>query len=226
MKFIGVVVIVVGFLVRANPLLAVVVAGIATGLASGLSFNHVVAEFGRLFVDNRSVTLPVVLALPVIGLLEHYGLRERARTLIRKSGTTSAGHVILSYTAIRQVAISLGVNIGGHAGAVRPLVAPMAEAAAAVGHGEISAKTREEIRALAAAGENIGNFFGEDIFVAVGAVLLMKGFFDSQHIEVSLWAMALCGIPTALIAFGTMVWRTRLLDRRIAFRARAREDKA
>ena len=219
MRFIGVAIIIVGFLVGANPLLAVLIAGLATGLAAGWSFNHVVAEFGRLFVDNRLVTLPVVLALPVIALLEHYGLRERAKTLIRNSGTRSAGRVILTYTGIRQVAISLGVSIGGHAGAVRPLVAPMAEAAATIGHGPLSPETIDEIRALASAGDNVGNFFGEDIFVAVGAVLLMKGFFDSQHLEVGIWSMALWGIPTAFIAFGTMVWRTRLLDRRIAARA-------
>ncbi|MEI6051511.1 MAG: DUF969 family protein [Opitutaceae bacterium] len=72
-----------------------------------------------------------------------------------------------------------------------------------------------QIRAHAAAGENIGNFFGEDIFIAVGAILLMKGFFEAQGMNVSVWMMALWGIPTALIAFAAMWWRCRLLDQRI-----------
>jgi len=77
-------------------------------------------------------------------------------------------------------------------------------------------KTVAAIRAHAAAADNVGNFFGEDIFIAVGGILLMKGFFESQKIEVSVWAMALWGIPTALVAFAAMGWRTRALDRRIA----------
>ena len=46
-------------------------------------------------------------------------------------------------------------------------------------------------------------------------VLLMHGFFESSGVNVSLWAMALWGIPTAVVAFGLMAWRTVLLDRRI-----------
>ena len=136
--------------------------------------------------------------------------------MIRKSRAATAGRVVLLYTAVRQISISLGVSIGGHPGAVRPLVAPMAEAAARAQHGELPAKSVEQIRAHAAAGDNIGNFFGEDIFVAVGAILLMRGFFEAQGMTVSVWAMALWGIPTAVIALGAMVWRCQLLDRRVA----------
>ena len=44
---------------------------------------------------------------------------------------------------------------------------------------------------------------------------MMKGFFDTQHIEVSVWALAWWGLPTALVAAAVMAWRTRVLDRRI-----------
>jgi uncharacterized membrane protein len=74
----------------------------------------------------------------------------------------------------------------------------------------------ERIRAHAAAAENVGNFFGEDIFIAVGSILLMKGFFEGLRIQVSAWAMALWGIPTAVAAFALMAWRARALDRRLA----------
>lgn len=224
-KLIGIVVVAVGFGLRLNPLLVVVGAGLATGLAAGLTFHEVLALFGKYFVENRYMTLPIVLMLPVVGLLERAGLQERAETLVRGLRAATAGRVLLLYTAIRQVSIALGVNIGGHAGAVRPLVAPMSEAAAQrqVGEAPLPESTRETIRAHAAAAENVGNFFGEDIFIAVGAILLMKGFFDTQGIEVSVWAMALWGIPTALVAFLAMWWRTRRLDRRIAREARAKE---
>ena len=215
-KLIGILVVAAGFALRFNTLLVVLAAGIATGLVAGMSFNEIVELFGKYFVENRTMVLPIVLVAPVVGLLERHGLQERAETLIRRASAATAGRVVLLYTAVRQVSISLGVPIGGHAQAVRPLVAPMAEAAARARHGELPQKTVEDIRAHAAAGENVGNFFGEDIFIAVGAILLMKGFFDAQKIEVSVWAMALWGLPTALVAFAVMSWRTRALDRRIA----------
>jgi uncharacterized membrane protein len=191
-----------------------------------MSLNEIMELFGKFFVENRYMVLPIVIMTPVVGLLERHGLRERAETLIRRAKAATAGRVLLLYTALRQVSISLGVNIGGHAGAVRPLVAPMAEGAARAKHGELPEKTVEAIRANAAAAENVGNFFGEDIFIAVGAILLMKGFFDAQKIEVSVWAMALWGIPTAVVAFVVMWWRARALDRRIErdVAAKQRED--
>jgi uncharacterized membrane protein len=140
--------------------------------------------------------------------------------LIKRAGAATAGRVLLLYTAVRQLSVALGVNLGSSGGAhatmVRPLVAPMAEGAARARHGELPAKTVKAIRAHAAAAENVGNFFGEDIFIAVGGVLLMKGFFEAQKIEASVWRMALWGIPTALVAFGVFAWRCRKLDRRVA----------
>ena len=126
-KLIGVLVVAAGFALRFNPLLVVMAAGVATGLCAGLSFPEVMTQFGRLFVENRYMTLPVVLIVPVIGLLERYGLQEHAERFIRGARVVTAGRVLLLYTAVRQVSIALGVNVGGHAGAVRPLIAPMAE---------------------------------------------------------------------------------------------------
>src|SRR5262249_18271989 len=81
-KLLGLLLIAVGFALRANALLVVVAAGILTGLLSGMSINEVVGKLGTLFVENRYMTLPVVLIAPVIGLLENHGLRERAELLV------------------------------------------------------------------------------------------------------------------------------------------------
>jgi uncharacterized membrane protein len=215
-NLIGIVVIGVGFALRLNPLLVVLVSGIVTGLISGMSFNAVMGEFGRLFLANRYMTLPAVMMLPVVGLLERYGLRERAEALIRRFAAATAGRMLLLYTGVRQVSIALGISIGGHASVVRPILAPLAEGAARARHGVLSKAMVARIRAHAAAAENVGSFFGEDIFIAVGAILLMRGFFEGLKMEVSTWAMALWGIPTALAAFALMGWRTHVLDRQIA----------
>ena len=108
-KLIGVALIAAGFALRLNTLLVVLAAGLATGFAAGFSLNEIMAMIGKYFSDNRAMTLPVVLMLPVVGLLERYGLKERAEVLIRRSTAATAGRVILLYTAVRQISISLGV---------------------------------------------------------------------------------------------------------------------
>jgi len=223
-KLVGILVVAIGFALRFNTLLVVLAAGLVTGLAAGMSWHEILAAFGKFFVENRYMTLPVVMIVPVVGLLEKHGLQERAETLIRRAKAATAGRVLLLYTAMRQISIALGVNLGGHPQMVRPLVAPMAEGAARAKHGDLPEKMVADIRAHAAAAENIGNFFGEDIFIAVGAVLLMRGFFETQKMDVSVWAMALWGLPTALVAFAAMTWRARALDRRIARAAEKTRD--
>ena len=214
-KLIGIAVVALGFALRFNTLLVVMAAGIATGLCAGMPFNQIMELFGKYFVENRYVTLTVLLMLPVVGLLERYGLRERAETLIQRTKAATAGRVLLLYTAIRQISMALGVNIGGHPAMVRPLVAPMAEGAAHARHGELPDETVQTIRAHAAAAENVGNFFGEDTVFAVGAVYLIKGVLEAQGQQVSVWALSFWGIPTALVAFAVMAWRAWVLDRRI-----------
>ncbi|MBS0660453.1 MAG: DUF969 domain-containing protein [Verrucomicrobia bacterium] len=215
LKLIGIALVAAGFALRLNTLLVVLVAGLATGLVSGLSLHQTITYFGEYFVQNRYMSLAIVLALPVVGLLERYGLRERAEFLIRRQARATAGRVILLYQAVREVTIALGIPIGGHAQMVRPLVAPMAEGAAATEHGALNPTQTAAIRAQAAAAENVGNFFAEDVFIGVGAILLMKGFFDSVGLDVSVWDMALWGLPTALLAMAVGWWRCRALDRRL-----------
>ena len=68
LSLIGIVIVVIGFVLRINPLLVVMIAGIATGIASGLGPLEVVAAFGKAFIASRYVAI-VWLVLPVIGLL-------------------------------------------------------------------------------------------------------------------------------------------------------------
>ena len=108
----------------------------------------------------------------------------------------------------------MGLNIGGHASMVRPLVVPMAEAAAP--QQPLPARDSAAVRAHAATSENLGNFFADDILVAVGPVLLMKAFFDSVHVSTRIWEIGAWGAPTAVCALLAGAWRYRALDRRLA----------
>jgi uncharacterized membrane protein len=214
-KLIGILIVALGFAFRFNTLLVVFAGGVVTGLISGLSINDIMGMFGKAFTTNRYMTLPIVLTLPVIGLLERYGLKERAEDIIRKAKGVTAGKVMLWYLFIREASSAIGLNIGGHPQTVRPIVAPMAEGAATAKHGPIPENLRNDIKSHSAAMENVGYFFGEDIFIATGAILLMKGFFDASGLHVGVWDMALWGLPTAIIVFFVSWYRLNLLDRRI-----------
>ena len=216
LPLIGIAVVIVGFILRFNPLVVVTVAGIVTGLAAGQGLLEVVATLGKAFNENRYVAI-VWLLLPVIGLLERAGLKERAHDLISRLKGATTGRVLLAYLALRQITSALGLtSLGGHAQMVRPLLAPMAEGAAEGKGGELDAPTRFRIRAWAASADNVGFFFGEDIFVAIGAILLMKGFLEQNGILVEPIQLSLWAIPTAVAAFVIHGTRLLLFDRRLA----------
>lgn len=215
LPLVGVAIVVVGFAFRVNPLAVVVTAAIATGLAANKAFVDVLSAFGKAFVDSRSVAV-VWLALPVIGLLESAGLKERARMVISRIHAATVGRLLLAYLAVRQITSALGlVSLGGHPQMVRPLIAPMAEAAAENRIGELPEKTRMHIRAHAAAADNVGLFFGEDIFIAIGSILLIRSFLDQNGIHVEPQDLAVWSIPTAIAAFIIHGTRLLLLDRKL-----------
>jgi uncharacterized membrane protein len=212
----GILIVVAGFAFRLNPLLVVAVSALATGLLAGKPLLVVIAAFGKAFNDNRFVTIIYIL-LPVIGLLERYGLQQRARTLIGGMRRATAGRLLIAYLLFRQVTASLGLtSIAGPAQTVRPLVAPMAEAAAEKQDPALSDARRERVQSMAAATDNVGNFFGEDIFIAIGSILLMVGFLQQNGIRLEPLQLSLYAIPTAILAFLIHGTRLLLLDRWLA----------
>ncbi|MGA7541342.1 MAG: DUF969 domain-containing protein [Steroidobacteraceae bacterium] len=215
----GIAVLVIGFAAGLNPLIVVVAAALTTGIAAGVPPLHLIGALGKAFNDNRYVSI-IWLILPVIGLLEREGLQERARLLIARVRAATVGRLLIGYLALRQITAALGLtSLCGQAQTVRPLIAPMAEAAAEVRLGPISDRLRYLIRAYAASADNVGAFFGEDIFIAIASILLIKGFlqqsgFDIPPLHLSLWA-----IPTALMAFtihGVRLWRLDARLKRLA----------
>ncbi|TKD53293.1 DUF969 domain-containing protein [Sphingomonas baiyangensis] len=209
----GIALIVAGFLLRFNPLLVVAASALVTGLAAGIDPLAILAAFGKAFNDSRYVTA-IYIVLPVIGLLERHGLQQRARELIARVRGATVGRLLLFYFVFRQLSAALGlVSIAGHAQTVRPLVAPMAEAAADLQSPERD-KTDESVPAMAAATDNVGLFFGEDIFIAIGSILLMRGVLEGYGILVEPFELSVWAIPTAIAALVIHGARLLWFDRR------------
>jgi uncharacterized membrane protein len=225
---IGVLLVIVGFAIRLNPLVVVTVAGIVTALLGGLNPLQILEAFGTGFASSRSVTI-FVAVLPVVGIIEFFGLQEQAKTLIGKLARLTAGRVLLGYLAVRQLTAAVGLNsIGGHAQTVRPLVFPMAEGAALRRYGHVPEHIKERIKGHSAGADNVGVFFGEDVFVAVGSILLITTFVDTTyHLHLEPLQLALWAIPSAFAAFlihGFRLLRLdRALDKEFANTTRAQE---
>ena len=206
----GIAIVVIGFAVRAHPLAVVVAAALGSGLGAGLSLPELVAALGKAFNQNRYVSVPW-LALPVIGLMERAGLQEQARRLIGRLRAATTARILLLYLGLRQITAALGLTqIAGHAQTVRPLLAPMAEAAAERDDPALTPEARDRVKAMAAATDNIGLFFGEDIFIAIASILLIKGVLEGAGIIVQPLQLSVWAIPTAIAAFavhGLRLWR-------------------
>ncbi len=164
-----------------------------------------------------------MLTLPTIGLLERAGLREQAHAwIVRMRGLTLA-RLLIAYLALRQLLSMLGLlDLAGHAQTVRPLLAPMAEAAADKIDAALTADERDRVKALAAATDNIGRFFGEDVFLAFGAVLLIQGFYAQHQIDLDPRNIAIWALPTAVAAFVIHSLRVLLFQRRLRQTAAAK----
>ncbi|MDF7670393.1 DUF969 domain-containing protein [Orbaceae bacterium ESL0721] len=213
---VGIVIIIVGFLIRLNPVLVVTIAGVVAGLLANLPLYEVMQKLGSGFLNARNLALILLIPLAVIGLLERHGLREFAQQWIMKIERATVSRLLITYLFIREVTAAIGLtSLGGHAQMVRPLIAPMAEGTAIKHYGSLPDKIRDRILAMAAACDNVGLFFGEDIFVAFGAVIFMQGFLSGFGIHIAPLHIALWGIPTAICAFLIHCLRIIYMDRKL-----------
>jgi uncharacterized membrane protein len=213
LPLLGIFVVIVGFALKLNPIVVVTASAFVTGLLAGMGPLEVIAIFGKAFNDNRIIAI-VWIVLPVIGLLERYGLQQRARSAIAGFRRTSAGRLLIIYLGYRQLTAAIGLHsTAGHAQTVRPLVAPMALAAAEKQHGALDDSEQETVKAYAAATDNVGLFFGEDIFFAIGSIVLIQATLSTYGIDLSPLELAVWAIPTALAAFVIHGVRLLLLDR-------------
>ncbi len=211
---IGVAVIIAGFILRFNPMLVVIATAIVTAFAAGFGPEKILAIIGSGFIKTRNLPLIILLPLAVIGLLERHGLRQHAQNWISSIQSATAGRLLIVYLAARELTAAVGLtSLGGHPQMVRPLLAPMAEGAAETRYGKLPQRIRHKLRAYSAATDNVGLFFGEDIFVAFGAIVLMVTFLREMGIEVEPIHVALWGIPTAIAAFVIHGWRMYRLDK-------------
>jgi uncharacterized membrane protein len=234
-KLAGIVIMVLGFALRLRTTLVVATAGLATGLFAGLPLLSGVAVLdglplltspgkegiinilGRAFADNRLMTL-FIITLPAIGLAERYGLQEQSARLIRRVSAATVGRLLITYQLFRVVMGILGIRLLGHPAFVRPLISPMAVGAAEAEANMRSAEAlhegeTERIKAGAAASENYGNFYGQNLSPVQAGVLLVYGTLNKLDYDVSVWSIVLYAIPIAVLSVAVAAAQFLFLDR-------------
>lgn len=213
LKLIGVVIVIIGFAIKFDTIATVVIAGLATGLVAGMTPLEIFDTLGKSFISNRTATL-FVLTLPVIGVCERYGLKEKAIDFIRSIKNATTGRVILIYQAIRTLAAAFSVRLGGHPQFVRPVVVPMAEGAASK-YGEVTPEVSDVIRGASAAAENYGNFYAQNCFMGASGTLLIVATLVEQGFDVSAVQIATWSIPIAVTSVLVGIVRNLMLDKKI-----------
>ena len=223
MELIGILIIIVGFTMKLDTIAVVVTAGIATGLVVDMSVADILRTLGEGFMANRATCL-FMLTVPIIGLCERYRLKAKSVMLIKKAKGLSTGILLSGYTFIREVTIGMGVTLGGHPQFVRPLVSPMAEGAAIAKHGDLDEKDIDKVKAYSAASDNIGNFFGQNVFMANSGILLIASTLEGLGINVDTLQLSKVAIPVAAIALVLWVGQSILLDRKLKKKYISRND--
>lgn len=240
-KLVGVLIVIVGFALRLRPTLVVVVAALVTGLAAGLPLfsnegpfagfafltkpdkEGVINMLGRAFSDNRPITM-FIITLPAIGLAERFGLQEQAAVLIRRIKAATVGRLQIVYQLFRIGTGALGLRLNGHAAFVRPLIYPMSVGAAeamtgAANEDEVPDELVERVKASNAAGENYGNFYGQNLSPVQAGILLVLTTMNGLGYAVSVWSLIYYTLPIVGISVVLGVIQFLLLDKQIRRKA-------
>lgn len=201
-KLIGVLIVVIGFALKLNTIAVVIIAGIVTGFVSGMDFMAILNILGKSFIDARYMSI-FLLSLPVIGILERNGLRETAARFIASIKQATPGRILSLYVALRTLAAALSLRLGGHVQLIRPLVYPMTLGATKK-QGKLTENGEEKLKAISCATENYGNFFGQNIFIANGGVLLIvatltESGFNVTPAEISRYSI-MAGIAVIILS--------------------------
>ncbi|WP_205216284.1 DUF969 domain-containing protein [Enterococcus hirae] len=199
LSLLGVLIVIIGFALKLDSILIVMVALIVTALTGGLGIEGMLETLGTSFVNNRGMAIFIIIMLAT-GTLERNGLKESVASLIKRFKKVSAGMIIDIYGVFRMIFAAFNVSFGGVAGFVRPIIMPMALGTVESKGLEIDPQHEEELKGMSSAMENICWFFGQVLFVGGAGALLVQSTLKGLGYEVTLGQLALVEVPVAVVA--------------------------
>ena len=215
LKLLGIIIVVIGFVLKLDSILIIMIAAIVTALVAGMDPVTFLETLGSSFVANRSMCV-FVMVMVVTGTLERNGLKQAAANLMKKFKNASAGVVLAIYGVFRLVFAAFNVSFGGVAGFVRPIVLPMATAAAKKNGKKISEKYEENLKGMASGMENIAWFFGQVLFVGTSGMILVQSTLAELGYDVELVDLMKVQIPVAIIAVAVAIVYYYIKDKQLS----------
>lgn len=215
LKLLGILIVVIGFVLKLDSILIIMIAAIVTALVAGMDPVTFLETLGSSFVANRSMCV-FVMVMVVTGTLERNGLKQAAANVMKKFKNASAGVVVAIYGVFRLIFAAFNVSFGGVAGFVRPIVLPMATAAAKKNCKKISEKYEENLKGMASGMENIAWFFGQVLFVGTSGMILVQSTLAGLGYNVELVDLMKVQIPVAIIAVAVAIVYYYLKDKQLS----------
>lgn len=220
LKLLGIVIVIVGFVMKMDSILIIMAAAIVTALVSGIDLVTLLETLGSSFVSNRSMCTFVIVFL-VTGTLERNGLKQAASDLMTKFKNATAGVVIGIYGVFRLFFAAFNISFGGAAGFIRPIVMPMASAAVERDGKPIDPDHLEQLKGMAAGMDNVAWFFGQVLFVGTSGMLLVQSTLADLGYPVELLDLMMVQIPVAITAVAVAIVYYYLKDRQLMKRRAA-----
>lgn len=220
LKLLGIVIVIVGFVMKMDSILIIMAAAIVTALVSDIDLVTLLETLGSSFVSNRSMCTFVIVFL-VTGTLERNGLKQAASDLMTKFKNATAGVVIGIYGVFRLFFAAFNISFGGAAGFIRPIVMPMASAAVERDGKPIDPDHLEQLKGMAAGMDNVAWFFGQVLFVGTSGMLLVQSTLADLGYQVELLDLMMVQIPVAITAVAVAIVYYYLKDRQLMKRRAA-----
>ena len=214
LSLLGVVVVIIGFALKLEPIAIIVVSAIVTAVCGGINVVDLLTSVGTTFVANRNQLITIILMI-LTGTLEKNGLKEAGAALIRKAKGLTTGMLIAIWGVLDEIFIIFKIPIGGIPSYVRPILMPMTLGIIESKGYEVAPEHEETIKALYGKDYNVSNFFGQCLFAANSSVLLIQSPLASIGYEVDVMQIVAVQIPVALFAMLVNATQTLIVDGRM-----------
>lgn len=214
LSLLGIVVVIIGFALKLEPIAIIVVSAIVTAVCGGINVVDLLTSVGTTFVANRNQLITIILMI-LTGTLEKNGLKEAGAALIRKAKGLTTGMLIAIWGVLDEIFIIFKIPIGGIPSYVRPILMPMTLGIIESKGYEVAPEHEETIKALYGKDYNVSNFFGQCLFAANSSVLLIQSTLASIGYEVDVMQIVAVQIPVALFAMLVNATQTLIVDGRM-----------
>ena len=214
LSLLGVVVVIIGFAIKLEPIAIIVVSAIVTAIFGGINVIDLLETVGTTFVANRNQLITIILMI-LTGTLERNGLKEAGADLIRRAKGLTTGMLIAIWGVLDEIFIIFKIPIGGIPSFVRPIMMPMTLGIIESKGYDIAPEHEETIKALYGKDYNVSNFFGQCLFAANSSVLLIQSTLASIGYDVDVMQIVMVQVPVAIFAMIVNATQTLIVDKRM-----------